>query len=98
MPSAPVTVAADSAIFVSGKPVRLYAAAVDSGATPAVINFRNGTSAGDPALFNFTATASKKLMVPDIPPCGLLFPAGLFVDVDANTNGVTVWAELVANF
>lgn len=90
-----VTITADSVILNSGKPVRVYGISILSTATPAVVAFYNGTSAtGNPYLHG-TGTASKAVMVPDIPAEGMLFPAGLFVDVDANTTSVTVFCEQV---
>lgn len=95
MKGAPQTITADGVIGNSGKPIRVYAIAITSGGTAAVVAFHNGTSTSGQRMLQGTGTISKTVLVPDIPTEGLLFPAGLFVDVDTNTTDVTVWRQVV---
>lgn len=86
---------ADDVLIRSGKPVRLYGASITSGATGGVVAFRNGTAATDTLILEGQGTPNQTVNVPDIPEEGVLFPAGLFVDVDANATAVVCFAELV---
>jgi hypothetical protein len=88
-------ITADGVIGISGQPVRMYGAVIDSGATAANVIFRDGTSASATAIIDAVGTASRSIPIPDMPAEGILFPSGLFVDVDANTDAVTVAYEQV---
>lgn len=81
-------VAADSVIGNSGKPIRLFAVLVSSGATAAAPILRNGSTTGGTEYD--TCTCSTVSVVNRFYyPGGLYFPGGLFVDIDANTSYVT---------
>lgn len=90
----------DGVIGTSGKPVRVYGIALESGGTASVAAFYNGTGSGTAAnkILDVTGTISKKVMAPDLPANGILFPAGCYVDVDGNigAGGVSVWYEIVS--
>lgn len=93
-----ISVTADGVVGASGKATRVYGISVLSGAGgAAVVQYYNNTAASGNALVTSTGVASKAVLVPDIPAEGLLFPAGLYVDVDANTTQVNVWCEQRAN-
>ena len=97
MNGAPYSRSTDGVLGLSGKAIRVYAICIDSTAGGAsVVAFHNGTSASDTKFLTGTGTVSKAVLVPDIPASGLLFPSGLYVDVDGNTNNVTVWLEVVS--
>ncbi len=90
-----IRVTADSVVGVSGKPFRVYGASVTSGGGgAAVVAFKNGTSTAGTVYFQATGTTSKAVLIPNIPKEGLLFPGGLFVDVDANTDAVAVMGKV----
>lgn len=92
----PQTITADGVIGVEDKPLIVYAVSVDSAATAAVVAFHNGDAATDTMMFQATGTVSKTVLIADIPAGGLYFPAGCFVDIDANTDAVTVWYEQIS--
>lgn len=91
-----VTVAADSVILTSGKPVRLYGSSITSGGTPGVVVYRDGTSASGTSVFSAVGTANLNSLVANIPAHGVYFPNGLFVDMDANVTAVTVCVEQIS--
>jgi hypothetical protein len=92
-----ISVTSDGVVGTSGKATRVYGISILSGGTGAVVAFYNATSATGNQLLTGTGTANKAVMVPDIPAEGILFPAGLYVDVDTNTTQVNVWCEQRAN-
>ena len=82
-------VTADAAIGVSGKPVRVFSAAVLSGGGGAgIVIFRNGTSATSTIYAQIDGTTSKGTQAEWLG--GILFPAGCFCDIDANVTSVAV--------
>ena len=85
----------DTALIRSGKPVRLYGASITSGATAAKVSFRNGTAATDTLIYEGHGEPNLTVDATDIPAEGIFFPAGLFVDIDANATAVVCFAELV---
>lgn len=86
-----ISLTVDGVVGASARPIRVYGISILSGGTGAVVQFYNGTSASGNIMLTATGTANKAVMVPDIPAEGLLFPAGLFVDVDGNTTQVNIW-------
>lgn len=82
-------VTADIALGVSGTPVRVKMIHVVSGGTAGVVILRNGTSASGTAYAQETGTINtgKTVYFGD---SGIVFPAGCFVDVDANVTSVAV--------
>lgn len=91
-----VEITADAVVLQSGKPVRMYGAQIVSGATAGTVAFRDGAAATATALLTDSGVANTGYMCANIPAEGILFPNGLFVDIDANTTRVIVWAELVS--
>ena len=76
----------DAAIGKSGKPTRVFAVNFLSGAAAGVLELRNGTSASD-TLFvteNGVITSGKTVQYGTT---GILFPAGCFLNIDANVTG-----------
>lgn len=97
MRGGPISRTDDGVLGESGKPYRVYGASVESGAGGgAVVHFHNGTSASGTLMFTATGTASKGILVADIPAQGILFTSGVYVNVDANTANATIFAELVS--
>ena len=78
----------DIAIGGAGKPIRVFSAHVLSGGTAATVSLRNGTSASATVFVQIDGVISKGATLTF--PEGLLFPAGCFADVDANTVDLTV--------
>lgn len=77
----------DGVIGGSGKPIRLYGLLVSSGATAAAPALYDGTSTAGTLMD--TCTCPTVSVVNRFPyPGGLLFPNGLYVDVDTNTTFV----------
>ena len=74
----------DSAIGDSGLPIVLYGYTIESGATASKVIFRNGTSATATEVFNDTGTVNVSVVRNPAGGKGVLFPLGLFVDLDAN--------------
>lgn len=81
-------VTADTAIGVSGQPVRIYSVNLTSGGSNSSLLLRNGTSASAQENAEVNGTAS--LCVTANFAGGLLFPLGCFADVDANISYATV--------
>jgi hypothetical protein len=75
---------ADVVIGTSGKPTRVFSINFLSGATASVINVRNGTSTAGTALIREDGVISSAKTV-NYGTVGVFFPAGCFLDVDANT-------------
>jgi hypothetical protein len=97
MKGGPVTITADGVIGPSGKPIRVYGISIGSGAGGGgVVEFHNGTSTSGQKYVTASGTASTNVLVANIPAAGLLFPAGLYANVDANTTDVTAWIEVVS--
>lgn len=86
-------ITADGVIGVSGQPVRVYHVSVSSGGTAAAPVLYNGTSTGGTEYEKLTCSTISVVNRFDF--CGgMLFPDGLYIDVDANTNYVTVVYEM----
>lgn len=80
---------ADGPVQASGVAVRVFAVHIISTSTAAVVSLRNGTSTAATSYATLTGTISTGVNF-TFGEAGLLFPAGCFVDIDANTTSVTV--------
>lgn len=76
----------DAAVGTSGQPCRVFSVGLISGGTAGVLILRNGTSTGGTAVLQIDGTISKMSTPIDFAN-GLLFPAGCFMDADANCAG-----------
>ena len=81
-------VTADGVLGISGTAKFVYGIHIISAATGAVVNLRNGTLVTDTIYIAETGTASKGITFNYNE--GFFFPAGCYVDVDANTTSVIV--------
>jgi hypothetical protein len=81
-------ITADGVIGGSGKPIRLYAALVKSGASAAAPILYDGTS-NSGTEYDTCTCATVSVVNRFYYPGGLLFPDGLYIDIDANTTYVT---------
>jgi hypothetical protein len=79
----------DGPVGTSGIAVRIFTLHIISGGTASVVSLRNGTSTAGVAFITETGSISTGKTI-NFGTQGLLFPAGCFVDVDANTTNVTV--------
>lgn len=83
----------DAAIGPSGKPIRVFAVNFLSGGTAGVFILRNGTSASDTVFVTENGVINSGKTV-EYGQTGILFPAGCFLDIDANvTAGVVSFAK-----
>jgi hypothetical protein len=82
-------VTADAQTVATGYIVRVYAIHIISGGGgAAVVSFKSGGSGGTTYLTETgTASTGKTITYGE---GGIVFPAGLYVDVDANTTSVAV--------
>lgn len=78
----------DGVIGNSATPIRLYAIIVASGATAAAPALYDGTTTGGTLMDTFTCPTVSVTNLRAYPG-GLLFPNGLYIDVDGNTTYVT---------
>lgn len=86
---------ADGAVLTSGKPVRCFGWTVKSGvAGPGLIIFYNGTDATG-TEFTRAQGATDDFKSGDFGPEGHFFPAGLYLDLDANVTYIDLSVELV---
>jgi hypothetical protein len=88
MPGTQAFTTTDLALGTAGKPTRVFGAELLSGGTASTVIFRNGTSTGGTNYMQLDGTISKATHWDSTQ--GILFPAGCFVDVDANTANLTV--------
>ena len=79
---------ADSAIGTSGKPIRLFAVNMLSGATAGELVLRNGTAATSDIWVREQGAVSTGKTV-TYGAHGILFPNGCWYDDDANFTSVT---------
>lgn len=79
----------DAVVGVSGKATRVFAINFLSGGTAGVVILRNGTSASDTVFVTENGVISSGKTV-TYGTTGILFPAGCFLDVDANVTGGVV--------
>lgn len=84
-----IVAATDAAIGPSGKPIRVFSLNFLSGGTAGVLILRNGTSASDTVFVTENGVISSGKTV-EYGQTGILFPAGCFMDVDANVAGGVV--------
>lgn len=80
---------ADAAVGSSGRAVRIMCMHIISGGVAGVVSLRNGTSASATAYLTETGTVSTGQTY-NYGTQGILFPAGCFIDLDANTTSVLV--------
>lgn len=85
-----VTNQTDIAIGTSGKPIRVYDAYAVSGGTATTVKLINGTAVGGAQFVQIDGIISKTSVLPISSGQGILFPAGCFADVDANTVSLCV--------
>lgn len=78
--------ATDAAVGPSGKPIRVFSLNFLSGGTAGVLILRNGTSASDTVFVTENGVISSGKTV-QYGQTGIFFPAGCFLDVDANVAG-----------
>lgn len=82
-------ITADGVVGVSGKPVRVFSVGVISGGGGAgQVILRNGTAGTDTARVQVDGTTSLGTQAEWTG--GVLFPAGCFADINANTTSVAV--------
>lgn len=83
-------ITADGVVGTSGQPVRVYAIhVISTGGGGAAIVLRNGTTTSGTIYIQHDGTTSKGT-TDRFGTYGMTFPAGCFVDVDANTTSVLV--------
>lgn len=84
---------ADGAVVSSGSEVIVHGINFTSGGTAGVVILRNGTSASATAVIqeNGIISSSKTQLYKP----GIVFPAGCFVDIDANVSSATIFYEAV---
>jgi hypothetical protein len=86
--SGAVSKTADASIGTAGKPIRLFAVNMLSGATAGELVLRNGTAAGDAIWVREQgAVSTGKTVV--YGTHGILFPNGCWYDDDSNFTAVT---------
>lgn len=88
MPGTQYFTTTDLALGVSGRPTRVFSVSYTSGGTAGVVILRNGISTAGQIYLQLDGTINKGTVWND--PNGLLFPAGCFVDVDANVASCAV--------
>ena len=76
----------DAAIGSSGIAMRVFTLHIISDGTAGVASLRNGTAATDTAYVTLTGTISAGKTI-NFGTQGMLFPAGCFLDVNANVIG-----------
>lgn len=79
----------DVVIGTSGKPIRVFALSFVSGGTAGVILLRNGTSTAGTAFVREDGVISSGKTI-QYGQTGILFPAGCFLDLDANVSAGVV--------
>lgn len=78
----------DGVIGTSGSPIRVFWIHIISGGTASVLAVHNGTSASGTQILSLTGTASTGATFNFAG--GARFPAGCYLNVDANVTSVTV--------
>lgn len=86
LPGTQLLTTTDGPIGTSGKPIRVFSAAVLSDGTASTVILRNGTSTGGSAYVQLDGVINK-LSTPFNALHGVLFPAGCYADVDAHSVG-----------
>jgi len=81
-------ITADIAVGTSGKPIRVFAVHLVSGASDSTLIFLNGTSTANTTYCQVDGVANEGVTLNFAG--GMRFPAGCFADVDANINYATV--------
>ena len=83
----------DGPVVASGIPVAIYGMNVVSGGGGGPVVLRNGTSASSTAFIHEMGNANSSESFAYT--VGIVFPAGCFVDVDADVTQVTIFYEKV---
>jgi len=83
-----VRLAADGAVGVSGKPMRIYWIHLVSGATASTTSLKNGTSTAGTAYCQVDGKANEGVLLNFAG--GMRFPDGCFMDTDANISYATI--------
>jgi len=83
-------VTADGIVGRSGLPVRVYHVHINSGAAAGVVNLRNGSTVAATIWAICNGTGANQGNNVSFGECGILLPAGCYVDVDANVTSVAV--------
>jgi hypothetical protein len=86
LPGTQLLTTTDAVVGVSGKPVRVFSAAVLSDGTASTVVLRNGTTTGGDAYIELDGVINK-LSTPFNSLHGVLFPNGCFADTDAHSVG-----------
>lgn len=90
-----ITNQTDAIVGASGKPVRVFYVEAISDSTATTVILRNGTTTGGTVFSQIDGTISKSASR-YYGTHGLLFPNGLFADVDAHTASLTIaWEQQV---
>ncbi len=79
---------ADGVVGTSGKPIQVYWIHLVSGATASTTSLNNGTAAGDTAFIQVDGVANQGVTVNFAG--GVRFPAGCFMNTDANISYCTI--------
>ena len=78
----------DGLVGSSGVPIRVFSIHLVSGATASTTSFNNGTAVGDTAYAQVDGIASKGVTLSFAG--GLRFPAGCYMNTDANISYCTI--------
>lgn len=83
-----IRLTADGLVGTSGKPIRVFSIHLASGGTLSTTTFRNGTSTAGTAWFQADGLANAGSTYNFAG--GLSFPAGCYMDTDANISYCTI--------
>ena len=86
---------ADAVIGVSGRAFAAWAVKILSGGVAGRVTLRNGTSASATAVTVLEGVASQEVTREVAGGKGLVFPLGLFADLDANVTNYVVLGRIV---
>ena len=81
----------DLAVGTSGKPIRIFSIELISGATASTLKVYNSTAATNNQYAQVDGVASQSVVIGYAG--GKRFPAGAFVDMDANGSATVVYTE-----
>ena len=79
----------DGVIGTSGTPIDVFGYEITSGGAPATVDFHDGTTASGTKVISAVGTTGKTTTV-NFGGVGVRFASGCYVNVDANTNRVSV--------
>lgn len=86
---------ADAAIGVSGRAFVVWAVKILSATAAGRVTLRNGTSASDTAITVLEGVANQEVTRDVAGGKGLVFPLGLFVDIDASVTNYVVMGRIL---